>query len=194
MRILIAIPTSGVIETVTFKSIYNLDIPKDCEVSFDVVSGYGAARARNLIAQKCIDGGFDGVLMVDADMDIPQNALNLCLEGNEPIVLGTYPRRGDASVSELFRATSSDFTDQIKMIDLPFDRLEVKGGGMGCALIRRSVFESLKYPWFSFVEYQNRQILSEDLYFCDKSAKNGLKIIADGRVRCGHITKYIARG
>ena len=72
---------------------------------------------------------------------------------------------------------------------MPNKRFKAKGGGMGCALVRRECFEKISYPWFKYVEYKNGEILSEDNYFCDRAA--GLGIEADGRVRCGHVARLV---
>ena len=45
----------------------------------------------------------------------------------------------------------------------PFD---IKGGGLGIALVYVNVFRKMPYPYFKYVIYDNDTILSEDLYFC----------------------------
>ena len=87
MKILIAVPTYENIAPETFKSVYNLEIPDSCDAVFEFVRGYGAARARNLIGQKCLEGNFDAVLMVDSDIVLPKNSLELLIEGNTPLYL-----------------------------------------------------------------------------------------------------------
>lgn len=191
MKVLISVPTFETVSIETFKSIYNLKIPDDCKVTFDCIKGYGAAQARNKIARQCVSNQFDAVLMVDSDIVLPKNTLELLIEGNTPIVLGTYPRKNEPEIAEIFLPGTNDFTKRISYDDMPNGRFKAKGGGMGCAFVRRECFEKLSYPWFDYVEYPNGQLLSEDNYFCNIAAKRGLKIEADGRVRCGHIAKQI---
>lgn len=190
MKVLIAVPTYETVSVETFKSIYGLQIPNGMHVLFNCVRGYGAARARNLIAQEVLDEGFDAVLMVDSDIELPSGALKYLSEGETPIVLGAYPRR-NGSGSELFEMGQKDFVKRFESI--PPERFDVKGGGLGCAFIRRVCFEQMPFPWFNYVEYPNKDVLSEDNYFCNIAAQVGLRIEADGRVRCGHVSKYIAR-
>ena len=58
MRILVAVPTYENICPETFKSIYDLD--KDGhQVDFEFVKGYDCPTARNNIAKKAIEGGYD---------------------------------------------------------------------------------------------------------------------------------------
>lgn len=190
MRILIAVPTFESVRPETFKSIYDLRVPAGDSAVFDFVRGYDCARARNLIAQKVLDGGFGAVLMVDSDVVLPPDALELLLEGRRPVVLGTYPRRGESSGSEVFLPGMRDFTDanRVRFADMPDGRFEAKGGGLGCALIRAEALVAVKRPWFKYVQYDNGAVLSEDNYFCAACASAGIRIEADGRVRCGHVS------
>ena len=185
MRLLIAVPTFETISPDTFKSIYGLRgthyLPQ-----FDFVRGYDCARARNAICREAIDGGFDWVLMVDSDVTLPDDTLELMLDGGERVLLGCYPRKFDPGSTELFKLGTRDFTDRFSYSELPDGRFEVKGGGMGCALISVDLLREMGSGWFRYVEYPSGDILSEDLYFCDRVGAMGVPIMADGRVRCGH--------
>ena len=192
MKILIAVPTFESIRPETFKSIYGLQ-PAGHILLFDYIKGYDCAHARNLIANECLRDGFDAVLMVDSDIVLPSDALTYLTEGTCPIVLGTYPRRGETKGSEIFLPGFKDFHEEnrVRFADMPRERFTAKGGGLGCALIRREVFEDLPRPWFHYKEYDNGAVLSEDNYFCDKASQHGLPIEADGRVRCGHVSPTV---
>lgn len=152
MKILIAIPTFENIKPETFKSIYGLQRAGHW-LLFDYVKGYDCARARNLIAQECMDGGFDAVLMVDSDTVVPSDALLYLTEGDCPIVLGTYPRRGETVGSEIFLPGHKDFCEEnrVKFADMPRGRFPAKGGGFGCAFVRREAFDAIPRPWFRYV-------------------------------------------
>ena len=200
MKILIAVPTFENIYPDTYKSIYQLDIG-DHDVIFDFVRGYDCAHARNAIAQEAIDESADYVLMVDNDVVLPPDALMNLLEHNEQVVLGFYAIRnkkqqydGRASV---FKTGEVDFKkafsaqEMTKYREAGITALPVHGGGMGCALIKTSVFERLEFPWFSWVQYKDKRVLGEDLYFCDKCNNNGITVYVDPRVCCGHMLRYV---
>ena len=74
MKVLVAVPTFETITPETFRSIYNLKLGEH-DVSFDFVKGYDCAKARNEIAKKTTEGGYDAVLMVDSDIIVPDTAL-----------------------------------------------------------------------------------------------------------------------
>lgn len=188
MRILIGMPVYESVDPMTAVALFNLD-RAGADVELAAVKGYGVARARNIIAQKALDERFDAVLMVDADVVPPRDALAAMIGGGFDIVLAPYPSiKGGC---ELFRPGARNFTDANRIGSPPQAVFGVKGGGLGCALIRTSVFKRMQRPWFRYVEYQNGSVLSEDLYFCTRASEAGIAIMADGRIRCGHMCRSI---
>lgn len=193
-RILIEIPTFDTILPETFKAVYGLEIPKGCTVHFDFKRGYGAARARNLIAGEAVQLGYDWLLMVDSDVLVPRNTLLRLTQTTGAVCLGCYPRRHTQNgVVELFRTGQKDYVEtftsaELDLIQAPF---EVKGGGFGCAMIRVEALRALPKPWFRYVEYPNGAVLSEDNYFCGQVRASGRKVFADPQVRCGHAGRTI---
>lgn len=210
MKILIAVPTFENIYPDTFKSIYDLDV-LDHDVLFEYVRGYDCATARNRIAQMALDKETDYVLMVDNDVVLPKDALLNLLETPVDVCLGYYAHRdgdnryrGRSCVCKLYDENGnkhfnypleSEYTaDELKELkDSGQYRIQIHGGGMGCAFIKTDVFNRIKYPWYDWVNYANehRGMLSEDLYFCEGCRKNSIPIYTDTRVNCGHILRHI---
>ena len=190
-KILIAIPTFENIMPETFKSIYDIDSCGN-ELSFEFVKGYDCARARNDIVRMALEGGFDYIFMVDADMYVPKDALQKMLEYPTEICLGLCPRKNTkVGKTCIYKIGQINYKDAYTYYDLPKqDRVMVHGGGLACALIKTDMFKNLTYPWFRYVTYQDGSELSEDLYFCSQAKANGYKIYVDTRVRCGHATRY----
>lgn len=194
MRILLAIPTYESIEPDTFKSVYDMATVGQ-EVDFCFVRGYDCAKARNNIAQQAVNENYDYVLMVDSDIILPREALIYLTYPLTDICFGVYPRKHTLTgQTELFRLGEEDYSDSnnISISELEsadYERIEVKGGGLGCALVNTDVFRTLEFPWFKYVTYPNGDVLSEDLYFCCRASAEGYKLYADKRVRCGHVTK-----
>ena len=189
-KILIAIPTFENILPDTFKSIYGLQIPDDCVCQFDFVKGYDCAKARNDIAKEALKYEFNYVLMVDSDMIIPDNTLVSMLRMPADICLGVYPRKNTSSgQTECFKMGQKNYIDvytydELDQYDNSF--VQIKGGGLGCALIKTDVFEKIVFPYFKYVVYDNGDVLSEDNYFCSKATAAEYKIFMDTNVRCGH--------
>ncbi len=204
MKILIAVPTYENITPDTFKSIYGLD-PGDHDLIFDFIRGYTVATARNNIAQAAINNEADFVLMVDNDVVLPEDALLNLLEHDEDVCLGYYAHR---DTDNIYRGRTcicklgpfnypleSEYTAQ-ELKELREDdiyKIQIHGGGMGCALIRTDVFDRIPYPWYDWVNYadDNRGMLSEDLFFCERCRMANIPIFADTRVGCGHLLRRV---
>lgn len=210
MKILIAVPTFETIYPDTYKSLWDLD---KCghECLFEFVRGYDVATARNRIAEKALALEADWVLSVDNDVVVPKDALKKLLENAKDVNLGFYAHRGpdnlyhgrtcicrlkDKDGKEYYHyPLESEYTaeEMHGMADAGESKIEVHGGGMGCALIRTEVFRKTEYPWYDWVNYgdANRGMLSEDLYFCSLCRASGIKIYADVRVGCGHLLRHV---
>lgn len=190
MKVLIAVPTFETIAPECFKAIYEL---QGDDLTFDFVRGYDCAKARNEIAKKALNGGFDYVLMVDSDIVIPPDTLVKMLDAPVNICFGVYPRKNKPGETELFKDDTFDFTNRYTYEELSKEdanKIPVKGSGFGCALIKTDVFANIEYPWFEFYSYDNGTFLSEDLAFCMKASIR-YRLLADIRVKCGHIAKQV---
>lgn len=210
MKILIAVPTFETIYPDTYKSIFEIDKGGN-EILFESVRGYDVATARNRIAQMAIDLNTDYVLMVDNDVVLPKDALTCLLEDAKDVCLGYYAHRnadnrygGKTCICKLkdengnlyyHYPLESEYTAK-EMQDMKANgdtKIPVHGGGMGCALIKTSVFQRTSYPWYDWVNYgdANRGMLSEDLYFCELCRNSHIPIYTDVRVACGHLFRYV---
>lgn len=210
MRILIAIPTFENIYPDTFRSVYGLNTGEH-EMLFDFVRGYDCATARNNIAQMSLDEKADYVLMVDNDVVLPEDALINLLDSPKDVCLGYYAHRGD---DNLYHGRTCicklNQPDGKKYYNYPLEseytgkemtefrnrgqyKIEIHGGGMGCALIKTDVFRKIPYPWYDWVNYKtaSRGMLSEDLYFCEQCKKKAIPIYTDTRVACGHMMRHV---
>lgn len=208
-RILIAVPTYENIYPDTFKSIYHID-KGDHEVEFDFFRGYDVANARNQIARATVDRGFDFVLMVDNDEVLPKDTITCLMEDqlSEPkfsMVVGYCLSRPCGTANTSGRTTAFKFGGRDYIVEDAYTdkelkdlrskgrhKLQIRGSGLGCALIHRSVFEKMSYPYFKWITYNSGSQLSEDLFFCEKFKEIGIPIFVDTRVSCGHMMRHVA--
>lgn len=201
MKILIAVPTFENIYPDTFKAIWELEKPDGAQVDFDFVRGYDCARARNNIANKAIEGNYDYVLMVDNDTVLPKDAIIKLLEDDEDVVLGYYAHRvknteydgrtNACKPGEINYTKQYSGSEMKDMRDNGQYKIQIHGGGLGCALIKVSLFSKLEYPFFNWVNYNNDYVLSEDLFFAENCKMSDVHIYCDTRVECGHIFRHI---
>jgi hypothetical protein len=201
-KVLIAVPTFESIYPDTFKSIYDLD-KGEHELIFDFVRGYDTASARNNIVALAKGYNADYVLMVDSDVVLPKDALSNLISHGENVVLGYYAHRNRANDETpktcLCKLGEINYTMQYTADELKAMRergeylFRIHGGGMGCALIRTSVFDRMPYPYYDWKNYNdaNHSLLSEDLYFCEQCRYAGIEIFADSRVSCGHMFRKL---
>lgn len=166
---------------------------------FHVRTGYGVDMQRNRIAAKAVAEGYDWLLMLDADIEPPDDALALLLEHDADVCMGWYVNRhdrGDAQRTCLYGVGPG--WSYYRSGDLRAKRdagehtLRVKGGGLGCCLVRVELFELLAFPWFvwSDVKWDKQtgrvDSCGEDIDFFIKLERAGVRVFADTRVECQH--------
>lgn len=209
MKVLIAVPTYENIYPDTFKAIYQLD-KGGHDVDFDFFRGYDVAKARNTIAEATIEGGYDYVLMIDNDEVPPKDAMINLLdtERSYPLercmAVGYCLSRPSNQANTNGRTTAFKYGGQNYTVEDAYKaeelkalcaegitKIQIRGSGLGCALIHRDVFEALQYPYFRWVEYENKTKLSEDLYFCEMMTGIARPVFVDTRVACGHMMRHI---
>lgn len=71
--------------------------------------------------------------------------------------------------------------------------LKVTGGGAGCMLIKREVFEKIPEPWFKVdIPEGGLAYTGEDIYFMEKCAKYGIESFVDTSTVCLHMDGKLA--
>lgn len=90
-------------------------------------------------------------------------------------VVYVRPKNGEIAVSE------DEFVHYplLKMSNALF---EVDAVGFGALLMRRDVLDRVPEPWFT-IDYRS----GEDIAFCVKARKHGIKVWCDSRYKLGHL-------
>ena len=196
MKTLIAVPCFDMVHTKFMQSLVALEKPED--TSFTVVVNTLISFARNTIARNAIEAGFDRIMWLDSDMDIPRDALmkltdDLDNHTDIDMVSGLYFTRKapikPVIYSELYWKEKEDGTVDAgagTYFDYPTGLIPIAGCGFGCCLtsvdLIRRVWEKEGKPPF-----QEMQGFGEDLSFCERVIRCGGKMFADTRVKCGHV-------
>jgi GT2 family glycosyltransferase len=195
-RILIGIPTAKYIEVETFKSIYDLEPPANCELEFQYFWGYNVEQVRNIMVSWALRNNFDYLLSVDSDIIMERDTLQKllhCQDQQKAISSGVYIQRKEGvRIPEIYvHNPQTGGQKNIDISEVQQDRLiEVEGVGFGCCLVRRDVFEKVGNPWFQYhsnIEFD--KVLSEDVDFCIKARTQGYKIVVDTSIKLLHISK-----
>lgn len=150
--------------------------------------------ARNTIAQKAIDQGYDRVLWIDSDMRFDSDLLEKLsadMDMGAEYVSALAFKRVYPTVpviyDKLFPLSDAPGMYGVHIYrDYPRDALfEIAASGMGCVMtsvkLLKDVWDNFGPP-FSFVAN-----LGEDISFCYKVAELGVPMWCDSRVKVGHI-------
>lgn len=190
-KVLIGIPTAKYIESDTFKSIYDLIIPDDVEVTYQHFYGYNIDQVRNLIADWTVNG-FDYLFSVDSDIVLPNDSLIKLLSHDKDVVSGMYIQR----IENTHNLELYDFDGtRLKIKDLLSNKdtlIKIGSCGFGCVLVKKEVLKFVGYPQFVYQSaIDHKDTKSEDTYFCTKAKEHGYGIWVDTSIRCKHVgNKY----
>ena len=187
-------------------------------------------RARNEIVRQFLAADADFLLFVDSDITFPPEAIPRLVQADKDVICAIYPRKeinwlavskaavdGKEPVSDhagvfVFNAVGPDGRAAIQE-----GLIEIKHGGTGFMLIKRSVFDQLAplvpkyrvsterdaegnykfpevYEFFATSIAEDGFLLSEDYHFCDLWRKNGGKVYADPFIELKHTGTYTYTG
>jgi Methyltransferase domain len=155
--------------------------------------------AYNALAEQSVASGAEFTMFVDDDTQLPPNTLvdlMTVLESGDPQVAmagGIYTSRGHPVSPHVFKAYGQGPYWKWKCGEV-FPCFAV---GSGAMMVRNEVFEKLEKPWFKKLdsvaeieqygdlfphEGMKVGLVSVDIFFCQKLAKAGYKVMAHGGV------------
>lgn len=147
------------------------------------------SRARNIIVEEFLKTDHDYLLMVDSDT-VPQGDAMINLKNmmfkKHPVITGVTPIlvRGEARTN-IYRQVS-DVENPPKIQSLPIEPFRVAGCGASFLCVHRDVFIKMPKPYFKAIEFDDGNLCSEDLYFCEQVSKLNIDIWCDPRIVCEH--------
>jgi len=188
-------------------------------------------RARNELVRLFLDKGYDYLMFIDADISFDAHAVATLMAADRDIACGIYPKKEVdwAKVEKAAKEGKTDLQDYAgsfvfnmvgdKHVETDGDgMIEVRHGGTGFMLIKRSVFEELKphvptyrtssfqdpdtgeyvkpliYEFFATSIDDTGALLSEDYHFCELWRKHGGKIYANPFIKLDHVGTHVYTG
>lgn len=166
--------------------------------------------SRNKILKHALDSGYDYVLMMDSDVIPPVNIIEELLSCEKNIVSGLYfnyfvssDRLKYLPVAWQF-ITREEFEEMKKTTVFPpvvkshldlrrhlipqeyegNSLINVMSPSAGCMLIKKKVFERIKYGLLDVQESTG-----DDIYFATKAREAGFKIYCYTKIKCEHLVK-----
>lgn len=205
--IAVLIPTRGTIFTRTMMSVLREVSGK--EHSFYMTEDIPLPDSRNVLVQKALESSVTHFLLVDDDIDLPVGSLDRMLDKNEPIVIIDYPTHwigenagntGNVAYNYWLPRCEGECKHDPKVHEIKGK--EIMWAGIGCALIKREVFETIKPQWFEvggkmflrkqktgeiyYTGFVQSQGGGEDFVFYQKAKEKGYKINLIEDMVCGH--------
>ena len=190
-------------------------------------------RARNELVRIFLEKDIDYLMFIDADIQFPPEAIPALLLAEKDVICGIYPKKevNWESIEKAAKEGKPNLKDHAGAFVLTMihneegfvetdenGALEVRHGGTGFMLIKRSVFEELKphvptYRVSTFTDPETGEylkpltheffatsidhtgaLLSEDYHFCDLWRKHGGKVYAHPFIKLKHMGSYVYQG
>ncbi|GAA5063159.1 hypothetical protein GCM10023318_47510 [Nocardia callitridis] len=198
-RCVILVPVTDKIEPACARGLFELE-----RQGYTVWRLYGSSaidQARSQMATDALAAGFEELMWIDADIDFPFDAVNRLRALDLPVACAIYAKKGRRELVVHFEPG----TEQ-----LVFGRggglIELKYAATGFLLTKRAVYEKIEaqeqlptcnrqfghptVPYFLPMiteDGDNHWYLGEDYAFSERARRSGFAIVADTRIRLGHI-------
>jgi hypothetical protein len=140
--------------------------------------------ARNTLVADVLGsaGRFTHVLWIDSDMVVPIDALERLLAANRPVAGGLYhTKRGNLHPAVFALEPLRAFEGRLE------GTARVDGFGLGCALVRTSVYEEMAAAFGDRRWHVLAYETGEDAWFFQRCKKLGVEVWIDTSVQCGHV-------
>lgn len=198
MKLMVAVPCMDMVHTLFFWSFAGLRLPPGTEVVCSTSSLI--YDARNQLAKKAVEGGFDRVLWLDSDMVFNPDMVERFmadLDGGLEYVAGLFfSRRAPVRLCayDVCGLRMDDDGKQAPTVS-SFEKLpeatvfEVAASGLAAVcmtgdLLRR-IAERFGLPFSPVMGF------GEDLSFCMRARELGTKLWCDSGIRLGHVGQAI---
>jgi len=179
MKVALCIPARDTVHTVFARSLANITsylTKHKIDYSLHFVLGTVIANSRTQLVNEALEENADYILWLDSDMHIPSTILKKLLTHNKDIVACTYSTRYKPYDTVAFL----DFNNPPARLDAKNGLHEVLAVGMGCMLVKTSVYKNLPKPWFNHAYNEELDDFSgEDIWFCKLAKEHGYKTYID---------------
>lgn len=140
------------------------------------------SKQRQQLAEEALKFDAEYILWLDSDMSFPPNALETLLRHNQPVVACNYCTRS-SPLKGVAYSSIGNWDSWIDSNGIGDDTSLVEGVGMGCMLVKSSVFHRMEKPWFEIKYHKEfNDHIGEDFYFCTKIRELGHDIVIDNNL------------
>ena len=196
MRTLIAVPCMDMVHTLFFSSVMNLHKPEGTEIAVSCSSL--VYNARNMLAKRAIDEGFDRVLWLDSDMVFDADLLDRLsadMDKGLQYVCGLFFTRKNPLKPCIYRYLGNRENENGEEVpaadpytDYPREQVfPVDGSGFAAVMMTTDLIRKCgQSPFFPIMGF------GEDFTFCLKAREAGATLWCDSTVKVAHIGQSLA--
>jgi len=136
------------------------------------------ANQRTELIKNALEEDVTHILFVDTDMRFPMSTLERLIAHDKDIVAVNYPTRKFPIQPVAF---ANDQTNERVFTEKDSTGLEsVASVGMGIMLIKASIFDKIKLPYFMIgFSAAHQEYTGEDIFFCRKARAAGYEVFID---------------
>lgn len=197
-KILIACPMLQKVDSGFLTSLMGLNHVG--QMHFSVEVGSLIYMARNRLAMKAVEGGFDTVLWIDSDMVFDPGLVERLwadMEEGRDFVTALYFRRAIPTLPVISKSVVwVQDEDGVRheaepYCEYPRDAVfEVGGSGLGACMVRTDVIVEAAQR-FRTSPFDPLPMLGEDYSFCWRLGQIGKKMWCDSRIKVGHVGQFV---
>ena len=158
--------------------------------------GFNTAENRNYCVVQAQKNGSDYLLFIDDDMTfLPSTLEELLAHKKEIVGVNSQSRCLPPSSTVGLMDKDGKYMHPDKHTEwemrIPDKLFKAYFVGAGILLIKMSVFDRIKKPYFEFIMGKDGQVLhGEDGSFCDKAKEAGIDVFCDPEIYVGHLGEY----
>ena len=190
IRILCGVRTSEYGRRADFYSIFDL-IDKPSGSIISRANGQSPAAGGNLLIKIAQEKECTHIFFVDDDVHVPADGLMKLLAHDVDIVSGLYLMRNYPHKPIIF-AEANELGHCLHHWLSPNESglVPVVASGLGCCLIKMSVFDKLEKPYIRLGELDPEN-WCDDIGFFGRTRAAGIQAYADLSVTCGHVASFV---
>lgn len=158
---------------------------------------YAIADRMNAVVNDYLKTDATHCWIIDADVEVPPDALDALIKHNVDVVSGVYPFHNfDSCKAMMFGRMGDNECGFFHPRDWNYMKGEVMGeeypvsGGTGCILIKRRVFRQY-HPKILPLRFTKKSgKCGADVYFWKRAQEAGFTARVDANVVCGHLPEW----
>jgi|SRR6185295_720332 len=151
------------------------------------IKGGSVPANLNSIIRLAQEGDFTHVFIVEDDSMFPPATVINLLTHDKDVVTGLCPNRTWPFPAYVYGDANEEGLQYYKLQDYDQGLIRVKATGMGGILIKMSVFDKLKKPYFVNT-FKGEQEWGQDIYFQKSLIDAGIEVYCDTNVPIWHAT------